>query len=237
MLAACILGCSADPRLRLASDAHEQAGVVLQEVHTQTGQLKPDTLITYVTARAVRVSHAAGDAILDFDADRIVLLDAASRTYRTESLTTWEARIRAALDALRDSTHASAPRFERAGATTAVAGYASDRYVLFATRQLLDTRESVEQQVWVTTELEMPPGAFEAYQRALGSLDNIGMPTAAPYPAGVVLRREIRTRPLHASRRLDPHVETSAVFRVESKRLSIDVFTIPPEYRNESAAP
>jgi len=211
--------------------ARSRPGFILHETHTQTQQAVADTIVTYVTAQAVRLSHAAGDAILDLEADRIILLDRDSRTYRQESLVTWEARILDAFEAMRDSSLAgTVPRFERVGETVQIAGYDCERHVLFATRNLLGARETVEQQVWVTSQLQLPTGAFEAYQRTLGAINSLGLPTRAEYPAGIILRNELRTRPADSQRRETPAVEASNVFHVESKELSVELFMIPFGY-------
>lgn len=227
-----VTSCAREARLQATPRPRSLPGIVLHEAHTQTQQPSPDTLVTYVTARAVRVSHRAGAAILDLETDRIVLLDAASRTYRSEDLSTWEQRIQAAWEALADtSVSGAAPRFQRLGRAVEIAGYRCDRYLLFTTRDLLGTRETVERQLWVTTELEMPAGAFAAYQRALGTLDSIGLPTRAAPPEGLILRRETRVRRVNAPAREPPTLEASIVFRVEAKRLAVDFFEIPPGYR------
>jgi hypothetical protein len=230
--------CAPDRRLQAASAQRTRPGFVLYEAHTQTQQSKPDTLVTYVTARSVRVSHAAGAAILDLDTGRIVLLDSASRTSRSEDLSTWEQRIHGALEALADpSASGAAPRFQRTGQHAEIAGYRCERYMLFTTRDLLGTRETVEQQLWVTTELELPAGAFEAYQRALATLDSVGLPRHTAYPEGIILRRETRIQHLNAAAREAPKVEASIVFRIESKQLSSELFMIPSDYRGAREQP
>ena len=211
-------------------------GVVLFEAVTQTAQTVPDTLVTLVTAGAVRVEHGTGAAILDFEAGRIVLLDFASRTFRSEALSRWRARIDAAMQALGDSSSGVAPRFEPAGSTVEIAGYRCERYVLFTTRSLLGSRESVEQQIWVTNELRLPEGAFDAYQATLGTLDSVGLTTRAAYPQGIILKRETRTRPAGTQRRVQAEIESSTVFRVESKPLSRSLFAVPPGYTRAHAA-
>jgi len=231
-------GCSPDPRFEAMMASRSRPGFVLHETHTQTQQAVADTVLTYVTARAVRVSHAAGDAILDLEADRIILLDRDSRTYCQESLLTWEARILDAFEAMRASSHASAPpRFERVGETIQIAGYDCERHVLFTTRNLLGANETIEQQVWVTTQLKLPVGAYQAYQRALGALNSLGLPTQAVYPPGIILRNELRTRPSDSPRREAPAVEMSNVFYIESKELSVELFMIPFGYTPASPAP
>lgn len=197
----------------------------------------PDTVVTFVTARAVRVSHAHGDAILDFEHDRIVLLDREQQTYRTETLAAWEERIHQALAALADSSReAGVAAFERAGDAVDIAGYTCKRYVLYTNRNLLGAREAVEQQVWVTSELQLPAGAFAAYQRTLEILESVGLPARATYPEGIIMRRESRTRPADASRRVPWAIEASAVFRVESRSLPPELFAIPPDFRDASKA-
>ncbi len=234
------VGCSRGASHAPSSTTPAWPGVVLYEVVTQTAQAVPDTLVTYVTAHAVRVEHASGAALLDFDAGRITILDASTRTFRSEALDTWQARIDAAMRALADSNAAAAPRFERAGGTLAIAGYTCERWVLYTHRNLLGTRENVEQQVWVTRELDLPPGAFAAYQRTLGTIESLGFATRAAYPEGVVLRRETRARPADASRRHAPAVEAGHVFRVESRPLPQTLFVVPQGYapvRSTTAPP
>ena len=89
----------------------------------------------------------------------------------------------------------------------------------------------------MTTELELPAGAFEAYQRALGTVESVGMAAATEYPAGIILRRETRTRPADAGRRVHAHVETVSVFRVEAMDISPTHFMIPPDYTKGDASP
>ncbi|MFQ5600692.1 MAG: hypothetical protein ACE5G2_09060, partial [Candidatus Krumholzibacteriia bacterium] len=155
-----------------------EPGLVLYQSHGFSLRAEVDTILTYVTATHVRVSHASGDAILDLEADRLVLLDPQTRTYRQMSLRAWEAKIRAAVEESRTTSGAPEPaypdtlRFESAGRPVEVAGHLCDRYVLYTHRELpAGDAEFVEQQIWVARDLEMPAGAYEAYQRALDDME------------------------------------------------------------------
>jgi hypothetical protein len=74
-----------------------RSGIVLHEIHAQSQVSELDTIVTYITAKHVRVSHPGGHSLLDLAGDRIVLMDPATRTYRQMSLQQWDARIREAV--------------------------------------------------------------------------------------------------------------------------------------------
>ena len=174
-------------------------GVILHETHWQAGAT--DTILTFITSQHVLIVHADGRTLLDLEADRLVLLDSEQRSFRAMSLGQWEATLEAAIGAERAAAATGAAEnrgdgplpFEPVGDSTLVAGYACDRYHYFGQRTLLGVEETLEQQIWVARTLAMPQGAYEAYQRALGSIESIGM--------GGLLRRGIHGSSLSASGR------------------------------------
>ncbi len=202
-------------------------GVILRETHTQSQVVHVDTILTYVTAKHVKVSHAGGHTILDLEHDRILLLDPAAHTYREMSLQAWEARIEAAVGGASQAPDAGGS-FEPTGGVVEIAGYTCDRYHHYGKRTLLGTEEYVEQQIWVARALEMPEGAYAAYQRALGSIESIGSGGLRRRPSGVVLGVETRTRPAGASQRDPAQVERCTVYQVEKAALPDSLFAIGP---------
>ena len=218
------------------STAAGAAGIVLYEIHTQPHVAQTDTIVTYITSRRVRVSHAGGHTLLDLDADRIVFLDPVTRTYRDMALQQWEARLQEAVasgatPAGADSSRSDAEAvFEPTGGSTEIAGYVCDRYHHYGRRTVLGTEEMVEQQIWVARTLEMPTGAYEAYQRALGSIESVGAGTLLRRPPGVVLGSETRTERPDARRGESLEIERTTVIRVERAVLADSLFAIPGQY-------
>ncbi len=207
-----------------------RAGIVLHETHAQSQVSELDTIVTYITAKHVRVSHPAGHSLLDLEHDHIVLLDPATRTYRQMSLQQWDARIREAVGDVDASDDTTAATFALMPGQTRIAGYACDRYHYYGKRTLLGAEESVEQQIWIARNLEMPEGAYVAYQLALERIESIGAGAILHRPAGVVLGIETRTRPAVADRRDLEHLEQYTVIRVETTTLPDSLFTIPRGY-------
>lgn len=230
-------------------------GIILHELHTQPQVLQADTILTYITSRRVRISHAGGHTLLDLDADRIVFLDPATRTYRETSLRLWEARLQEAIasgaapgveigavddsartpevargDAARTPEAVAVESFEPTASSTEIAGYTCDRYHHYGRRTLLGTEETVEQQIWVARALEMPAGAYEAYQRALGSIESVGAGTLLRRPPGVILGVETRTQRAGARRGEMLDIERTTVIRVERVTLPDSLFAIPRHY-------
>lgn len=221
-------------------------GVVLHEVHTQPHVPRADTIVTYVTSRSVRVSHTGGHTLLDLGADRIVFLDPVARTYRDMPLQQWEARLEAAVipGAAPGAENAAAAEsvgiaptagFEPVGTGAEIAGYTCDRYHHYGMRNLLGAEESVEQQVWVARRLEMPAGAYEAYQRALGSIESIGAGALLRRPPGIILAVETRTQRAGSRRSEALEIETTTVFRIEHGTIADSIFAIPRGYLPASA--
>lgn len=205
-------------------------GIVLHETHAQSQVSELDTIVTYITAKHVRVSHAGGHSLLDFAGDRIVLMDPATRTYRQMSLQQWDARIREAVGDVDTSEATTGATFALMPGETEIAGYACDRYHYYGKRTLLGAEESVEQQIWIARELDMPEGAYSAYQLALERIESIGAGAVLHRPAGVVLALETRTRSAATDRRDREDVEQYTVIRVETTTLPDSLFTIPRGY-------
>lgn len=224
---ACAAGCAGGSRLAAPSVL---PAVVLHERHVQSGRDAADTLVIAIASGRVRVSHAGGDAILDLVHDRFVLLDPASATYRSSSLQEWEARIEAAIDpgSAGDTTGV---RFEADGPGGRIAGYACERYHLFTHREIFPGEvEAIDQEIWVTRDLELPEGAQAAYERYVSSLDRMGLDARVQRPAGVTLRARTLTRPDGAGRDAG-EFEESEILRVEHRPLDASWFDVPPSYR------
>lgn len=219
-----------------AAVAWSEPGVILHQTHRFSGRNGVDTLRTYITRNSVRIEHAQGDAILDLQEGRLILLDRKSRTWRQMPLDDWEEAIRRAAQGATGQTADGARRpplaFERAGASVERAGYLCDRWSLFTRRELLPGEvDWVEQHLWVARDLELPDGAYEAYERAIRALDSIGMGTIVERPRGVVLASEIRSGTEAEHERGEEEVELTTVVRVEKRELAADVFRIPASYR------
>lgn len=209
-------------------------GVVLHQTHRFSGKQGVDTLHTSITAFHVRIQHAQGDAILDLEEDRLVLLDRATRTWRQMPLGEWEAALRQA--AGDTATSEAALAFERVGSPLQKAGYVCDRWSLFTRRELLPGEvDWVEHHIWVARDLELPAGAYEAYDRAIRALDSIGMGAVVERPPGVVLASEMRVGAQEEHEHGDVEVESLEVVRVERRRLDAEVFRIPPGYAPASS--
>jgi hypothetical protein len=218
-----------------------------------TGWPDPDTVRTYITPGRVRVQHRLGDAILDVPADRLVLLDRATSTYTSASLRDWEARIAAALEAAAErqgpGAAGGAPdaTWEADGDGIDIAGYACQRHHLFTRRELFPGEiELVEQELWVTHELELPGEAYEAYRRAIESLDRIGLDPRLHRPPGIAMRLYTRTFPegqggpdgrRARDRGVAEEVERQEVVRVERRPLPDEWFAIPAGYAPADSSP
>ena len=211
-----------------------QPGIVLYETHTQSQVTEVDTIVTYVTARRVRVSHPSGHTILDLVRDRIVLLDPAAKTYKEMPLQEWEARVDSAVGGA--GSEESGESFEKVEGETSIAGNACDRYHYYGKRTILGTEEMVEQQIWVARNLEVPAEGYEAYRRALESIESIGSGRLRRRPEGIVLGVETRVERAGDPRRATTEIESSTVFRVEKKELPDALFTVPTGFVREDSA-
>jgi len=218
--------------------AHAEPGVVLHQVHSFSAQAGTDTLHAYITATRVRISHATGDAILDLQKGRLVLLDRQGRTWRQMPLEEWEEAIRQAAEAQSERSAdnaeeaASSLAFQRAGVPTERAGYVCDRWSLYSRRELLPGEiDWVEQQLWVARDLVMPPGAYGAYDRATRAIDSIGLGSIVQRPEGVVLATEIRTGSAEEHEKGGVEIETLTVYKVEKMDLADSLFAIPDSYK------
>jgi hypothetical protein len=211
-----------------------QPGVVLYEVHTITGWPEADTVVTAITPGRVRVSHRLGEAILDVPGDRLVLMDRATRSFSSMSLRDWEARIAAALAASQEQRQtapdSAVARYELEGDGGEIAGFRCQRWHLFTRRELFPGEtDLVEQEIWVSRELELPGAAYETYRRALEGLDRLGLDPSIRRPPGVALR-------LHTRAFAEPggagseEIERSEVVRVERRPLEPSWFDIPAGY-------
>lgn len=231
LLAACAGAGEPPPR---PGDA--KPGVILHETHWQSQGAGVDTLRTFITAQRVLIEHAGGRTLLDLEQDRIVLLDPERRTYRAMSLRQWEETLEAAISAGRAAaarqgqTGGAPAAFEPVGDVIEVAGYDCDRYHHFGQRTLLGVEESVEQQIWVARDLPLPEGAYAAYQRALGSIESIGMGGLLRRPPGVILAVETLTRPASSDRTAPVQEERYTVHQVETALLPDSLFAIPSAY-------
>jgi hypothetical protein len=211
-----------------------QPGWVLHETHIAAESRATDTILTYVTPSRVRVAFASGDAILDVQENSILVLDRSTRTYRRLSVDVWAQTLEAAQAAIRARTRGASgeeqPRYEKLGEPVRVAGYLCDHYALYTRSELLPGEaEFVEQQIWVTRELELP-GAYEKYLDILRTLESVGLGGTVRRPPGVVLAVETRTRRGDADARDAGLTERSAVFRVERVDIPDSVFAVPRGY-------
>ena len=236
-LAAGALGVAAATCLARAggTPANGQPGWVLHETHIATESRAADTILTYVTPSRVRVAFASGDAILDVQENSILVLDRSTRTYRRLSVDVWAQTLEAAQAAILARTRGvggeAEPRYEKLGEPVRIAGYLCDHYALYTRSELLPGEaEFVEQQIWVTRELELPPGAYAKYLDILRTLESVGLRGTVHRPPGVVLAVETRTRRGDADARDAGLTERSAVFRVEHVDIPDSAFAVPPGY-------
>ena len=126
--------------------------------------------------------------------------------------------------------------FQRAGVPAEYAGYVCDRWSLYSRRELLPGEvDWVEQQLWVARDLVMPPGAYEAYDRATRAIDSIGLGSIVQRPDGVVLATEIRTGSAREHEKGGAEIENLTVYKVEEVDLADSLFAIPDSY--EPAGP
>ena len=233
--------------LLTATAVRAEPGVVLHQTHSFSAQAGIDTLRAYITPTRVRIAHAGGDAILDLQEGRLVLLDRHERTWRSMPLDEWEEAIRQAAvvqmargtdgdGSNNDAEPVLPPAFESIGVPTEKAGYLCDRWGLFSRRELLPGEiDWVEQQIWVARDLQMPPGAYEAYDRATRAVDSIGMGALVQRPDGVVLASEIRTGTTGEHETGQVEVERLTVYRVEKVDLADSLFAIPATYKPASS--
>ena len=215
--------------------AKAQPGWILHETHTAPESRSADTILTYITPTRVRVSFTTGDAILDVQENSICVLDRGTRTYRRLSVDAWAQTVETAQAAIRERTRSAGgeaePRYERLGEPVRVAGYLCDHYALYTRSELLPGEaEFVEQQIWVTRELELPQGAYEKYVDVLRTLESVGLRGAVRRPPGVVLGVETRTRSANADARDAGLTERSAVFRIERTDIPDSIFSVPAGY-------
>lgn len=229
------------------------AGVVLHELHSLSPGVMSDTLTTYLMPGRVRVSHHDGDALLDVTRDRFVLLSPHDKTYRAMALSAWEAKIDEALvvgrrhrrggsgdrpDTLAaDSVATDSLAFEAEAGRDTIAGFACERWHLFTPREVFPGEfEAVEEEIWVTRELELTPETWHTYRRVLASLDRIELDAAVTRPAGVAMRTVLRRRP-QGRPPTEGEVETTEVIAVERRASPESVFAIPLGYaRADSGA-
>jgi hypothetical protein len=92
---------------------------------------------------------------------------------------------------------------------------------------MLGQEELVEQQIWMTQGIEMPAGAYDAYQKALRAVQSIGFTGVAERPPGVPLRAETRVRLANSNRRAPASIERSTIFLVQRISLADSLFSIP----------
>ncbi len=211
-----------------------QPGIVLYETHTQSQVAEVDTIVTYVTARRVRVSHPSGHTILDLVRDRIVLLNPAEKTYKEMPLQEWEARVDSAVGGT--GSGESGESFEKVEGETSIAGNACDRYHYYGKRTILGAEELVEQQIWIARNLEVPAAGYEAYRRALESIESIGSGRLRRRPEGIVLGVETRVQRAGDRRSAVTEIESNTVFRVEKKDLPDALFTVPTGFVRADSA-
>ena len=228
--------------LLIARAAQAEPGVVLHQMHSFSAQSGVDTLRAYITATHVRIAHDGGDAILDLQNNRLVLLNRQAHTWRQMPLDEWEAAIRQAaeIETGKDANGevvgapnqpASPPTFEPIGVPSERAGYLCDRWGLYSRRELLPGEvDWVEQQIWVARDLTMPPGAYEAYDRATRAIDSIGLGALVQRPQGVVLASEIRVGSTEEHEKGGVEIERLIVYKVEKRNLVNVVFAIPDSY-------
>ena len=232
-----------------ATAVSAEPGVVLHQIHSFSARSGVDTLRAYITPTHVRIAHAGGDAILDLQNDRLVLLNRQARTWRQMPLDEWEAAIRQAAEVAttRDANSADGatdggnkdappPAFEPIGAPSERAGYVCDRWGLYSRRELLPGEiDWVEQQIWVARDLTMPSGAYEAYDRATRAIDSIGLGALVQRPQGVVLASEIRIGSTEEHEKGHVEIERLTVYKVERLDLGDAVFAIPDSYKPASS--
>jgi hypothetical protein len=235
-------GCAPQLRPPAGAPADSVDVVVLTEAHHMQDAI--DTLVTWLAPGRVRVSHRGGDAVLDVEHDRFLLLDPAQQSYRESSLAEWEQRIRTAALTARaaaDSAAAGAGavpaadslpalRFALAGRGDVIAGFPTERFHLYAERQLFPGEwEQLEQEIWVTTAIDLPAAAATAYRRMFTTLDWIDFDARVERPAGVRMRAVVKRRPRGAAAVTE--TEITDVVRVERRRVPVAVFAAPPGWQ------
>jgi Domain of unknown function (DUF4412) len=211
-------------------------GVVLLEVRASNMEDGADTLATVICSGRVRVSYGAGHSILDTTTDRFILLDPATATYRSIPLSEWEKQVRQS--PATDQATKDTLRFEpMGGEPVTIAGYSCKRYHLYSRREVFPGEfETVEQEIWVTRELDLSVSALRTYARVQASLDWIGLDAPVARPEGIAMRSSVRRHPEGQGDEAD-EVETYEVIAVESGNVPAAWFQIPDGYtRAESGA-
>lgn len=189
-----------------------------------------DTLVTAIAPGRVRVTHRSGDTILDTVANRFLVLDPATSTYRTMTLARWEESVRES-PVQRGEAPADTLDFEAMeGPVHRIAGYECRRYHVFARREMFPGElEEVEEEIWVTTDLVLATPARTAWERVQASLDQVALDAPARRPPGMVLRTVVRRRPVGKGPEAD-EMETTEVFRIERRPVPIASFGIPSHW-------
>jgi hypothetical protein len=165
------------------------------------------------------------------------------------SLTTWEQRIGEALAAAAQSRHSAASgdttrlpapdslHFESMGQGGRVAGYACERFHLFTQREIFPGEvEAIEQEIWLTRELELPSRTYATYRRVVANLDRIELDAPIERPPGVALRTVIRRRAVDRPPGSE-ETEANEVIAVERRPIPASAFAIPPGYAPADSTP
>lgn len=203
-------------------------GIVLREVHTSSGVLEADTLVTILTPGRMLVIYGDVHTILDVTGNRFALLETATATYRSIPFTEWEKEVRWSLEG---QGPPDTLRFEpMGGEAVPIAGQPCWRYHVYARHEVYPGEfVSIEQEIWVTRDLALAPGAVATSRRVQESLDWIGFDAPVVRPEGVALRTTIRRRPEGAGMSAD-EFEVNEAITVDRLDVPAAWFEIPAGY-------
>jgi hypothetical protein len=211
----------------------EVPALVLVEKTQWTGAEEPEYVEYWYAPYLARIRYPRGEVVLDLVRGRVAFFDAKAESWNVESLESWEAYVDSLADVARARMVPSEPEWvpsptPRSGLPHIVK-HACTPYQLTATMEYGDdTRERIEQQIWVTRDIAASEEIYETYRLALYLLDRQWLDVPVERPAGIILRSRAThrtTEPGLTEERIE--VEDAVVVKQSYQLLPRTFFDIP----------
>jgi hypothetical protein len=161
---------------------------IVEQVDTDAPS-EPFRVTTWITPDYARIQDANGEIVLDVPARFVAFYDLDAGIWDVQSLESFGGWVDSVASAVYSASEFAAPRFEKFGGKSLVAGYDCQRYTMELDREQLGAGgEHVRQDLWMTRDIEMT-GPHYAMLRSVSALfDRTWHRVPVERPRGVVMR-------------------------------------------------
>ena len=222
---------------------NEVPTIVLEETTQWSDEDKPARATYYFGPGFARLQYEDVDLIVDVAQQLVARIHTRNDVWQVQDVADWQAYVDSAATVANFRLSPRWPKFADSKTHEVVAGFRSQQFTAFArTTDDEGTRLLVENNVWVTNEMELTREMYAAYRLALHLFDGRCIDLPADRPDGIILRSRLSWHPIKESNHDNDLVEDSVVESVRYELVPRAFFDIQeprgsvlPDHPPESA--